>query len=59
MKKTVVVAIGGNAITQAGQRGTIEEQIQNIEACCDPILDHCTRRFGRSTADRAIHAPVV
>ncbi len=30
MKKTVVVALGGNAILQAGQKGTFEEQLQNV-----------------------------
>lgn len=39
MKQTVVIAIGGNAITKNGQKGTVEEQIQNIRDCCDPILD--------------------
>lgn len=39
MKKIVVVAIGGNAIIQAGQRGTMEEQFDNIIQSCDPIID--------------------
>ena len=39
MSKTVVVAIGGNAITQSGQRGTVEEQLENLRACCDPVID--------------------
>ena len=37
--QTVVVAIGGNAITREGQRGSTEEQLANIRACCDPIVD--------------------
>jgi carbamate kinase len=39
MKKVVVVAIGGNAIIQEGQRGTVEEQFANVKATCDPIID--------------------
>lgn len=39
MNKLVVVAIGGNAIIQEGQKGTIEEQFNNILESCDPILD--------------------
>ncbi|SDK94343.1 carbamate kinase [Natronincola ferrireducens] len=39
MKKVAVIAIGGNAIIQEGQRGTIEEQFENILQSCDPILD--------------------
>lgn len=38
MKQTVVVAIGGNAITRNGQSGTIEEQIENVGSCCEPII---------------------
>ncbi|MEN3010134.1 MAG: carbamate kinase [Candidatus Bipolaricaulaceae bacterium] len=30
MKKTVVVALGGNALLQVGQKGTFEEQMQNV-----------------------------
>ncbi|MFH1609549.1 MAG: carbamate kinase [Candidatus Bipolaricaulota bacterium] len=30
MKKTVVVALGGNAILQVGQKGTFEEQFGNV-----------------------------
>lgn len=39
MQKTAVIAIGGNAIIQEGQRGTIEEQFANVMKSCDPILD--------------------
>lgn len=37
--KTAVVAIGGNAIIQEGQRGTLEEQFENVMLSCDPIID--------------------
>ncbi len=38
-RKTIVIALGGNAILQAGQRGTAEEQLENIEATCRSIAD--------------------
>nr|WP_249315117.1 carbamate kinase [Gehongia tenuis] len=37
--KTVVIAIGGNAITESSQKGTIEEQQSNIKRCCENIAD--------------------
>lgn len=37
--KTAVIAIGGNAITQSGQKGTVEEQQSNIQNCCEMIAD--------------------
>ena len=38
MEKTVVVAIGGNAITQNNQKGTLEEQFANVAMVCDSII---------------------
>ena len=35
----IVLAIGGNAIIKEGQKGTIEEQQQNIIESCGPVLD--------------------
>ncbi|HWI61563.1 MAG TPA: carbamate kinase, partial [Symbiobacteriaceae bacterium] len=37
MGKTVVIALGGNAILQPGQRGTIAEQRENIATACAEI----------------------
>lgn len=34
---TAVVAIGGNSLVRAGQRGTPEEQRQNLDATCEGI----------------------
>jgi carbamate kinase len=34
----IVLAIGGNAITKEGQKGTLEEQQQNINEVCEPVL---------------------
>ena len=39
MKEKVVLAIGGNAIIKENQKGTVEEQKQNINNSCDAILD--------------------
>jgi len=37
VKKTVVVALGGNAILQPGQKGTFEEQMQNVYLTCEQL----------------------
>ena len=36
-KKLVVVALGGNAILQPGQRGTFEEQMKNVHTTCEQL----------------------
>jgi len=36
-KKVVVIALGGNAILQPGQRGTFEEQMKNVETTCKQL----------------------
>lgn len=36
--KTVVVAIGGNAIIKEGQFGTVEEQFANFDMVCEQIV---------------------
>jgi carbamate kinase len=36
-KKTVVVALGGNAIIQPGQKGTFEEQMTNVHVTCEQL----------------------
>lgn len=38
MKKTIVVAFGGNALLQAGQRGTVQEQWENVSATCKALM---------------------
>ncbi|MBM4406225.1 MAG: carbamate kinase [Chloroflexi bacterium] len=38
MGKTIVVALGGNAILQNGQRGTRAEQYANLEQACRHLL---------------------
>lgn len=39
MSKKIVLAIGGNAIIKEGQKGTLEEQVQNISESSGPVLD--------------------
>jgi carbamate kinase len=36
--KTFVIALGGNCILRAGQRGTIEEQYENLQRTADQLL---------------------
>ncbi len=36
-KQLVVVALGGNAILQPGQRGTFEEQMHNVHVTCEQL----------------------
>jgi carbamate kinase len=36
-KKTVVVALGGNAILQPGQKGTFDEQMANVRVTCEQL----------------------
>jgi len=37
-KKLVVIALGGNAIKQAGEKGTAEEQFANVAVTCDQLV---------------------
>ena len=39
MKETVVIAIGGNAIHKESQKGTMQEQMQNINETVDIVVD--------------------
>jgi carbamate kinase len=38
-KELVVVALGGNAILQPGQRGTFEEQMANVRTTCEQLAE--------------------
>lgn len=38
MAKLAVVAFGGNALLRSGQKGTYQEQIQNVTATCQSLL---------------------
>jgi len=35
----IVIALGGNAILQAGQRGTIKEQLENVDIACRHLVE--------------------
>jgi carbamate kinase len=35
----IVIALGGNAILQAGQRGTIKEQLENVNIVCAHLVE--------------------
>ncbi|MCH7764853.1 MAG: carbamate kinase, partial [Candidatus Marinimicrobia bacterium] len=37
-KKLVVIALGGNAIKQAGEEGTSEDQFRNVALTCDQLV---------------------
>lgn len=39
MKHRIVVALGGNAILRKGERGTLEEQLANIQSSCRGLAD--------------------
>ncbi len=43
--KLALIAIGGNSIIKSGQRGTIEEQFENIEETCRSIVQLVIRGF--------------
>ena len=39
MNKTVVIALGGNAIKKPDERGTAEQQLRNVKTTCKHILE--------------------
>jgi len=41
--KHIVIALGGNAILKAHQKGIVEEQLENIRITCEQILDMIAR----------------
>ncbi|HRW58445.1 MAG TPA: carbamate kinase [Chlamydiales bacterium] len=38
MGKKILIALGGNALLQSGEKGTAEEQIQHVEDTCEQLL---------------------
>ncbi|MEM2896399.1 MAG: carbamate kinase [Candidatus Bathyarchaeia archaeon] len=44
-KETIVVALGGNAIKQAHEKGTAEEQFENVKITCKHILEMIKRGY--------------
>lgn len=45
MKKTVLIAVGGNSLIRTGQRGTIAEQIENARRTAESIAEVAARGF--------------
>lgn len=45
MAETIVIALGGNAIKQADQEGTAEEQFENVRSTCKEILEVIKRGY--------------
>ena len=37
-EQIIVIALGGNAILQSGQKGTIQEQLENVDIACGNLL---------------------
>jgi len=37
--EVIVIALGGNAIKQAEEKGTVEEQFHNVKSACKPISE--------------------
>ncbi len=38
-EETIVVALGGNAILQPGQKGAIQEQLENVDIACRHLVE--------------------
>jgi len=38
-EETIVVALGGNAILQPGQKGTVQEQMENVNTACGHLTE--------------------
>lgn len=45
LKKRIVVALGGNAILKSHERGTIEEQLRNVENTCRRLASMITQWY--------------
>ena len=45
MRKLAVVAFGGNALLRSGQKGTYQEQIQNVEQTCESLCNLLERNY--------------
>ena len=44
--KLVMIALGGNAIKQPDERGTVEEQMRNVATACGQIAEIARRGYG-------------
>ena len=43
MARRVMLAFGGNALLQAGQKGTFAEQLKNVERTCENLVPLLSR----------------
>jgi len=50
MGQNIVIALGGNAILQPGQKGNYAEQLHNVEKTCDQIVELVKKGFNLSIA---------
>ena len=46
MERLAMIAFGGNALLRAGQKGTFEEQLANVEATCGHLCHLVRRGYG-------------
>ncbi|MBO4536025.1 MAG: carbamate kinase [Bacteroidales bacterium] len=46
MDRLAMIAFGGNALLRAGQKGTFEEQLANVEATCGHLCHLVRRGYG-------------
>ena len=45
MKKSILVAIGGNSLIRAGQRGTLAEQLENAKRTAEHLVEIASRGY--------------
>lgn len=45
MKQSLLIAIGGNSLIRAGQKGTIAEQFANAQPVCEQIAEIASRHY--------------
>ena len=45
LKNSILIAVGGNSLIRAGQRGTMPEQFANARPICERIVDLAARGF--------------
>lgn len=46
MEKLVMIAFGGNALLRAGEKGTYEQQLANVENTCSQLCHLASRGYG-------------
>ena len=46
MERLAMVAFGGNALLRAGEKGTFEEQLRNVEETCAQLVHLLRRGYG-------------